>query len=45
MRGLLGADEASGALALGETVRVGQTLRFSVRDRVLSRRRPQADTH
>src|SRR6266498_3697865 len=28
MRGLLGADEATGALALGETVRVGQTLRF-----------------
>jgi small ligand-binding sensory domain FIST len=32
MRGLLGADKASGALALGETVRVGQTLRFFVRD-------------
>jgi small ligand-binding sensory domain FIST len=32
MRGLLGADQASGALALGETVRVGQTLRFFVRD-------------
>src|SRR5918996_138612 len=32
MRGLLGADETSGALALGETVRVGQTLRFFVRD-------------
>src|SRR5256885_13638585 len=32
MRGLLGADEASGALALGETPRVGQTLRFFVRD-------------
>jgi small ligand-binding sensory domain FIST len=32
MRGLLGADEASGALALGEAVRVGQTLRFFVRD-------------
>jgi small ligand-binding sensory domain FIST len=32
MRGLLGADRASGALALGETVRVGQTLRFFVRD-------------
>jgi small ligand-binding sensory domain FIST len=32
MRGLLGADEASGALALGEPVRVGQTLRFHVRD-------------
>ncbi len=34
MRGLLGADEASGALALGDTVRVGQTLRFFVRDAV-----------
>src|ERR671918_287921 len=32
MRGLLGADKASGALVLGETVRVGQTLRFFVRD-------------
>jgi small ligand-binding sensory domain FIST len=32
MRGLLGADEASGALVLGEAVRVGQTLRFFVRD-------------
>jgi small ligand-binding sensory domain FIST len=32
MRGLLGADEASGVLALGDTVRVGQTLRFFVRD-------------
>jgi small ligand-binding sensory domain FIST len=32
MRGLLGADEATGALALGETVRTGQTLRFFVRD-------------
>ncbi|MGH3007439.1 MAG: FIST signal transduction protein, partial [Gaiellaceae bacterium] len=32
MRGLLGVDEATGALALGETVRVGQTLRFFVRD-------------
>jgi small ligand-binding sensory domain FIST len=31
MRGLLGADEATGALALGETVRVGQTMRFFVR--------------
>ncbi|MBD0347993.1 MAG: FIST C-terminal domain-containing protein [Thermoleophilia bacterium] len=33
MRALLGADEDSGALAVGETVRVGQTLRFHVRDR------------
>jgi small ligand-binding sensory domain FIST len=32
MRALLGADKASGALALGENVRVGQTLRFFVRD-------------
>jgi small ligand-binding sensory domain FIST len=32
MRGLLGADDASGSLALGDSVRVGQTLRFFVRD-------------
>ncbi len=32
MRGLLGADETTGALALADTVRVGQTLRFFVRD-------------
>jgi small ligand-binding sensory domain FIST len=32
MRGMLGADEESGALAIGEPVRVGQTLRFHVRD-------------
>jgi small ligand-binding sensory domain FIST len=32
MRGLLGIDEDTGALALGEPVRVGQTLRFHVRD-------------
>ena len=32
MRGLLGADEATGALSLGDTARVGQTLRFFVRD-------------
>jgi len=32
MRGLIGADEDSGALAVGERVRVGQTLRFHVRD-------------
>lgn len=32
MRGLLGADETTGALAVGERVRVGQTLRFHVRD-------------
>jgi len=34
MRGLLGADEQSGAIAIGEEVRVGQTLRFHVRDAV-----------
>jgi small ligand-binding sensory domain FIST len=34
MRGLLGADEATGALALGDTARAGQTLRFFVRDAV-----------
>ena len=32
MRGLLAADEESGALAVGEQVRVGQTVRFHVRD-------------
>lgn len=32
MRGLLGADERSGVIKLGERVRVGQTLRFHVRD-------------
>jgi small ligand-binding sensory domain FIST len=32
MRGLLGADAETGALALGDTVRVGQTVRFFVRD-------------
>ncbi len=32
MRSLLGADEDSGAIAVGEPVRVGQTLRFHVRD-------------
>jgi small ligand-binding sensory domain FIST len=32
MRGLLGIDEESGAIAVGEDVRVGQTLRFHVRD-------------
>lgn len=32
MRGLIGADEDSGALAIGAPVRVGQTLRFHVRD-------------
>jgi small ligand-binding sensory domain FIST len=32
MRGLIGVDEETGALAIGESVRVGQTLRFHVRD-------------
>jgi small ligand-binding sensory domain FIST len=32
MRGLLGADATTGALALGDRVRIGQTLRFFVRD-------------
>jgi small ligand-binding sensory domain FIST len=32
MRGLIGGDEETGALAIGEPVRVGQTLRFHVRD-------------
>jgi small ligand-binding sensory domain FIST len=32
VRGLLGADEETGAVALGEEVRVGQTVRFHVRD-------------
>ena len=32
MRGVLAADEKTGALALGDRVRIGQTLRFHVRD-------------
>jgi small ligand-binding sensory domain FIST len=32
MRGLLGVDEATGAIALADIARVGQTLRFFVRD-------------
>jgi small ligand-binding sensory domain FIST len=32
MRSVLGADEESGALAIGDSVRVGQTLRFHIRD-------------
>jgi small ligand-binding sensory domain FIST len=32
VRGLLGADRAKGALVVGERVRVGQTVRFHVRD-------------
>jgi small ligand-binding sensory domain FIST len=32
MRTLLGADQETGALTVGDTVRIGQTLRFFVRD-------------
>lgn len=32
VRGLLGADRNSGALAVGDTVRTGQTVQFHVRD-------------
>lgn len=32
VRGLLGADERTGAIAIGEHLRVGQTLKFHVRD-------------
>jgi small ligand-binding sensory domain FIST len=32
MRGLLGADQDSGAIAIGAAARVGQTLRFHARD-------------
>ena len=32
VRGLLGADEETGAIAVGERVRVGQTVRLHVRD-------------
>jgi small ligand-binding sensory domain FIST len=32
VRGLLGADEQSGSIAVGERVRVGQTVRMQVRD-------------
>lgn len=32
MRGILGADEATGAVAVGDVVEVGQTVRFQVRD-------------
>jgi small ligand-binding sensory domain FIST len=32
VRGLIGVDEEAGALAFGELVRVGQTVRFHVRD-------------
>ena len=33
MRSLIGFDQATGAMAIGEGVRVGQRLRFMVRDR------------
>lgn len=32
MRSILGADESTGAIAIGEQVRIGQTLRFHARD-------------
>lgn len=32
MRGVLGVDQDSGAIAVGESVRIGQTVRFHVRD-------------
>jgi small ligand-binding sensory domain FIST len=32
MRGMIGADDETGAIAVGEPVRIGQTLRFHVRD-------------
>jgi small ligand-binding sensory domain FIST len=32
MRAILGADDSTGALAIGERVRIGQTLRFHARD-------------
>jgi small ligand-binding sensory domain FIST len=32
VRNLIGADQASGALAVGERVRVGQTVQFQIRD-------------
>ena len=37
VRNLLGADQASGALAIAESVRVGQTLQFQIRDAAASR--------
>jgi small ligand-binding sensory domain FIST len=37
IRGILGGDEESGALVVGETVRPGQTLRFHIRDGASSR--------
>ena len=33
VRGLIGFDQATGAMAIGEGVRVGQRMRFMVRDR------------
>ena len=33
VRGLIGFDQSSGAMAVGDGVRVGQRLRFMVRDR------------
>lgn len=38
VRNLVGADQASGALAVAERVRVGQTVQFQIRDAEASRR-------
>ena len=40
IRGVVGADEDSGAVAVGEVVEVGQTVRFQVRDAARRRRGP-----
>ena len=37
VRNLVGADQRSGALAVGERVRVGQTVQFQIRDAAASR--------
>ena len=37
VRNLVGADQASGALAVAERVRIGQTLQFQIRDAEASR--------
>ena len=37
VRNLVGADQASGAIAVGDAVRVGQTLQFQLRDAAASR--------
>ena len=40
VRNLVGADQSSGALAVAERVRVGQTLQFQIRDAEASREDP-----